>query len=74
MGGHRVDCHGGAMAQVAVTILARESDVSARKTLEVFWIASRNPKINRKDEYVAVTQELASFVGLFGFAYRVMLL
>ncbi|VDP55764.1 unnamed protein product [Heligmosomoides polygyrus] len=64
MGEHRVDCHGGAMLQVAVTILARESDVSARKTLEAFWIASRNPKINRRDECVAETQELAPFVGL----------
>ncbi|VDP11834.1 unnamed protein product [Heligmosomoides polygyrus] len=65
--GEHVDCHGGAMVQVAVTILARESDVSARKTLEAFWIASRNPKINRRDECVAVTQELAPFVGLCGF-------
>ncbi|VDP62610.1 unnamed protein product, partial [Heligmosomoides polygyrus] len=58
--------------QVAVTILARESDVSARKTLEALWIASRNPKINRKDECVAVTQELAPFVGLSNFSRLVM--
>ncbi|VDO66413.1 unnamed protein product [Heligmosomoides polygyrus] len=64
MGEHRVDCHGGAMVQLAVTILARESDVSARKTQKAFWIASRNPKISCRDECVAVTHELAPFVGL----------
>ncbi|VDO92104.1 unnamed protein product, partial [Heligmosomoides polygyrus] len=46
------DSNGRALSwvQVAVTILARENDLSVRKTLEAFWIASQNPEINRRDE------------------------
>ncbi|VDO25024.1 unnamed protein product [Heligmosomoides polygyrus] len=57
-------------SEVAVTILARERDVTARRTLEAFWIAARNPKINRKEECIAVTQELAPYVDLCGFDLR----
>ena len=67
LGDHRVRCHGGLSFQVAVTILAREPDVSARKTLEALWIAAKTPQINRKDECVSVTQDLAPFVDLCGF-------
>ncbi|VDP44783.1 unnamed protein product [Heligmosomoides polygyrus] len=66
-GEHRVRCHAGAMLQVSVSILARESDISARKTLEALWITARNPQVNRKEECLAVTQELAPFVELCGF-------
>ncbi|VDO75972.1 unnamed protein product [Heligmosomoides polygyrus] len=61
-GEHRVRCHAGAMLQVSVSLLARESDISARKTLEALWITARNPQVNRKEECLAVTQELAPFV------------
>lgn len=72
-GEHRARIHGGAVFEVAVTILARERDISARTTLEVLWIAARNLKINRKDECIAVTQELAPFVDLCGFRPVVVL-
>ncbi|VDP14364.1 unnamed protein product [Heligmosomoides polygyrus] len=64
-GEHRVRCHHGAMFQVSVSILARESDISARRTLEALWIAAKNPQVNRKDECIAITQELAPFVELW---------
>ena len=67
LGDNRVRCHAGLSYQVAVTILAREPDVSARRTLEALWIAAKTPQINRKDECIAVTQELAPFVDLCGF-------
>ncbi|EYC28795.1 hypothetical protein Y032_0007g3433 [Ancylostoma ceylanicum] len=36
-----------------------EPETLARKTLEAFWIMARIPKISRKDECIAVTNELA---------------
>lgn len=67
LGEHRVRCHGGNHFDVEVSILAREPDIVARRTLEAFWIAARAPKINRKEERVAVTRELAPFADLCGF-------
>ena len=55
------------MFEVTVTILAREPEISARRTLEALWIAAKTPKINRKDECVEVTRELPPFVDLCGF-------
>ncbi|VDP13499.1 unnamed protein product [Heligmosomoides polygyrus] len=66
LGEHRLRCHNGAGIDVAVTILAREFEISARKTLEALWIAARNPTINRKEERVPVIQELAPYVDLCG--------
>ncbi|VDL62846.1 unnamed protein product, partial [Nippostrongylus brasiliensis] len=57
LGEHRLRCHDGATKEVAVAILSRESEISARKTVEALWIAERNPTINRKEERVEVTQE-----------------
>ncbi|VDP31435.1 unnamed protein product [Heligmosomoides polygyrus] len=66
LGEHRQRSHGGAMVGVAITILAREVDIAARKTLEALWIAFKNPAINRREERVALTQELAPFPDLCG--------
>ena len=66
LGTHRRLCHDNTEFEVAVSILAREAEISARKTLEAFWISARNPKMNRKDECVAITQELAPFLELCG--------
>ncbi|VDO96898.1 unnamed protein product [Heligmosomoides polygyrus] len=66
LGEHRQRSHGGAMVGVAITILAREVDIAARKTLEALWIAFKNPAINRREERVALTQELAPFADLCG--------
>ncbi|VDP37715.1 unnamed protein product [Heligmosomoides polygyrus] len=61
---YRLRSHSGAAIGVAVTILAREVDIAARKALEALWIAFKNPAINRKEE--RVTQELAPFADLCG--------
>ncbi|VDP04191.1 unnamed protein product [Heligmosomoides polygyrus] len=66
LGEHRLRCHNGVGIDVAVTILAREFEISGRKTLEALWIAARNPTINRKEERAAVIQELAPYVDLCG--------
>lgn len=47
-----------------VTILKREFDISARKTLQVLGIALKHRK--PKEEQVTVIQELAPFVDLCG--------
>ncbi|VDO23031.1 unnamed protein product [Heligmosomoides polygyrus] len=66
LGEHRLRSHAGAIFGVAVTVLAREADITVRKTLEALWIASRHPVTNRREERVMVTQELAPFADLCG--------
>ncbi|KAK6749570.1 hypothetical protein RB195_001904 [Necator americanus] len=52
---------------IAVTILARESDVLAFvNTLEAFYITAKSPIMNRKEECIAVTNELAPHQDLCG--------
>ncbi|XGW03988.1 hypothetical protein V3C99_015267 [Haemonchus contortus] len=67
LGDHRIQHHENEGVTVSVMILSREDDISARKTLEALWIAAKNPTINRKDECVAITRELAPFADLCGF-------
>ena len=66
LGAHRVEVHGGVDFAVKVRILTYESEISARKTLEAFWIHSKSPKINRKEECLAVTNELAPYLTICG--------
>ncbi|KAK6750590.1 hypothetical protein RB195_002520 [Necator americanus] len=65
-GAHRRQCHDNTLFKIAVTILARESDVLARKTLEAFYITAKSPIMNRKEECIAVTNELAPYQDLCG--------
>ncbi|KAK6736167.1 hypothetical protein RB195_019066 [Necator americanus] len=67
LGAHRRQCHDNTPFKIAVTILARESDVLARKTLEAFYITTKSPIMNRKEECIAVTNELAPYKDLCGF-------
>ena len=67
LGQHRISRHEGAEIQIAVKILSFEPELLARKTLEAFWIAAKNPKMNRKDECLAITTELAPYQALCGF-------
>ena len=67
LGAHRRQSHNNLSFEVKATILSYERDTIARKTLEAFWIMARNPKINRKDECLAITNELAAFQGLCRF-------
>ncbi|VDP17570.1 unnamed protein product [Heligmosomoides polygyrus] len=66
LGEHRLRIHNGTAIGVEVTILARESGIAARKTLEALWIAFKNPAISRKEEREAVIQKLAPFADLCG--------
>ena len=50
LGTHRVQKHAGTNFGVSVKILAHESQTSARKCLEAFWIHAKTPKMNRKKE------------------------
>lgn len=56
--------HNDTAVGVEVNILARKSDIAARKTLEALWIAFKNPAMNGKEEHVAVIQEMVPFVDL----------
>ena len=67
LGSHRISCHENAEISIGVTILAYEPDLLARKTLEAFWINAKNPKMNRKEECIAITNELAPYQYLCGF-------
>ena len=64
LGTHRRMCHSNEEFPVTVNILAREAEIAARKTLEACWILARNPKMNKKDECIAITKELAPFLEL----------
>ncbi|EYC42564.1 hypothetical protein Y032_0526g2936 [Ancylostoma ceylanicum] len=56
LGRHRA--HNGVGFEVQVTILADESEICARRTLEAFWIHSKNPKMNSREECSTITSEL----------------
>ncbi|EYC41153.1 hypothetical protein Y032_0580g254 [Ancylostoma ceylanicum] len=62
LGRHRAQAHNGVDFEVQVTILAGESEISARKTLEAFWIHSKNPKMNRREECPTITSELLPYL------------
>ncbi|XGW13724.1 hypothetical protein V3C99_000216 [Haemonchus contortus] len=64
LGAHRVSFHAGLSFDVSVSILALETEIAARKTLEAFWITVKEPLMNRKEECVAITRELAPFLDL----------
>ena len=52
---------------MTVSILAQEPEIAARKTLEALWISAKDSKMNRKEECVVITRELAPFSDLCGF-------
>ncbi|KAJ1359872.1 hypothetical protein KIN20_038414 [Parelaphostrongylus tenuis] len=64
IGTHREQKHNGADFDVKVTVLAQESKTSTRKTLEAFWIHSKGPKMNRKEECLVITGDLAPYLRL----------
>ena len=67
LGSHRIVRHESAEVQIGVKILTYEPELLARKTLEAFWINAKCPKMNRKEECLAVTNELAPYQSLFRF-------
>ncbi|VDP08889.1 unnamed protein product [Heligmosomoides polygyrus] len=50
LGEHRLQNNNGRAIGVTATILAREPDIEAQKTLVALWIAFKNPAINRKEK------------------------
>ena len=56
--------HNGFDYEVETTNLETETEISARKTLEAFWIHSKNPKMNRKEECSIITNELYPYLRL----------
>ncbi|EYC01492.1 hypothetical protein Y032_0106g3723 [Ancylostoma ceylanicum] len=64
LGKHRREDHGGADFNIRCTILAYESQTSARKALEAFWITERAPRMNSRNEHLAVTSDLMPFLSL----------
>ncbi|EYC43648.1 hypothetical protein Y032_0485g2323 [Ancylostoma ceylanicum] len=63
LGIHRLQKHAGESFEVSVKILAHESQTSARKTLEAFWTHAKSPEMNRKEECLSITRELAPYLG-----------
>ncbi|XGW17788.1 hypothetical protein V3C99_002406, partial [Haemonchus contortus] len=64
LGSHRIQKHNGDDFEVTVEVVAQESQVCARKTLEAFWIQVTNPKMNRREECLAITRELRPYIRL----------
>ena len=64
LGAHRISTHSGDDFEVAVKILAHEPQTSARKILEAFWINTKNPKIDCKEECLSINHEVAPFIDL----------
>ena len=67
LGAHRRICHPNSEVEVEVRILSYESEITARRTLEAFWITAKSPKMNKKDECIAITNELSPYQDLCGF-------
>ncbi|KAK6740014.1 hypothetical protein RB195_008467 [Necator americanus] len=66
LGAHRRICHPNSEVEVEVRILSYESEITARRTLEAFWITAKSPKMNKKDECIAITNELSPYQDLCG--------
>ncbi|KAK6734949.1 hypothetical protein RB195_018258 [Necator americanus] len=67
LGTHRRKCHGNAPFCIAATILPYEPEIVACRTLEAFWINAKSSEMNRKEECIVVTNELALYQDLCGF-------
>ncbi|EYC14629.1 hypothetical protein Y032_0040g314 [Ancylostoma ceylanicum] len=64
LGCHRALAHNGVDYEVQATILTYETEISARKTLEAFWIHVENPKMNRREECHTISSELLPYLTL----------
>ena len=64
LGKHRKEDHGGNDFDIRCTILALESEISARKALEALWIFARAPRLNSRNEQMSITSDLMPFLSL----------
>uniref|UniRef100_A0A7I4YFD5 Reverse transcriptase domain-containing protein n=1 Tax=Haemonchus contortus TaxID=6289 RepID=A0A7I4YFD5_HAECO len=62
LGRHKIEEHNGDNFEVKCTILAQETEISARKALEAFWIFKRNPEMNGRDECPSITNDLLPYI------------
>ena len=62
LGRHKTEEHDDNNFEIKCTILAQETEISARKALEAFWISERNPRMNNRDERPSITNELSPFI------------
>ncbi|XGW05094.1 hypothetical protein V3C99_015904 [Haemonchus contortus] len=66
LGRHRLEGHHGKDFDIKCKILAYEDEIGARKMLEALYIRERNPKLNNRNECIAITSELLPFVPFCG--------
>lgn len=66
LGAHRRLHRNNAFFQILVSILARESEISARKTIEAPLIAVKSTKMNGKDECNTTTSGPMRYLDLWG--------
>ncbi|EYC22102.1 hypothetical protein Y032_0018g3714 [Ancylostoma ceylanicum] len=64
LGKHRHEAHDGNDFDVKCKILACESEISARKALEAFWITVCNPEMNSKNECLSITSDFLPYISL----------
>ena len=64
LGRHRNEAHGVNDFDVRCRILTCETEISARKALEAFWISTKNPGMNSRNECLCITSEFLTFVPL----------
>ena len=64
LGTHRMQKHSGGDFDIKVTILAQDAKTSTRKILEAFWINAKNPQMNRREECLEITRDLAAYMGV----------
>ncbi|XGW35820.1 hypothetical protein V3C99_019196 [Haemonchus contortus] len=62
LGRHKAEEHNNNNFEIKCTILAQETEISARKALEAFWIFQRNPKMNGRDECPSITNDLLPYI------------
>lgn len=61
-GSHRIQKHNGGIFEVNVEVVAQESRLCARKTLENLWIQVTDPRMNRSKECIAITRKLQPYM------------
>ncbi|EYC06837.1 hypothetical protein Y032_0073g732 [Ancylostoma ceylanicum] len=64
LGKHRIEAHDGNDFCVKCNILTYEAEVSARKVLEAFWIATKNPRMNNRNECLSITSDFLPYISL----------
>uniref|UniRef100_A0A0K0D927 RING-type domain-containing protein n=1 Tax=Angiostrongylus cantonensis TaxID=6313 RepID=A0A0K0D927_ANGCA len=62
LGTHKIQKYSGDDVHIKVTIVAQDTKTLACKLLEAFWINSKNPKMNSREECPEITRDLAPYL------------